>query len=249
MILIIPKIELINGQTNFHVKNIDNKNEMNFCFDPINLLKVLRKENSKTLHLSDSDSLYGADNARNIEIIKLIENCIDIPLELEANFINFDSCSDIFKAGIYRLFLSDIFFENKQLLIELLAKYKSSRISLSFNYEDGSILSSSSRNKIDLENLLKELSEMGIHRILIKFEDKYEPKLLEILDGFDNLFVNYGINLTISCDLYDHNKLITLNKHQLKKIDSLIMGKPFYENSFSCQKIWRLIESELEKSN
>lgn len=249
MILIIPKIELINGQTNFHVKNLDSDSEMKFCLDPINLLKVLRKENSKTLHLSDFDSLCNKDNSKNIETIRFIENCIDIPLELEANFSDFDTCSDIFKTGIYRLFLSDIFFDNKELLNRLLIKYKNSRISLSFNYNNDTLFSNSSKNKIDLESLLKELSEIGIHRILIKFDDKYEPHILEILDNFDELFLKYGINLTISCDIYDYKKLISLNKYQSKKIDSIIMGKPFYKNSFSCQKIWRLIESELENSN
>jgi phosphoribosylformimino-5-aminoimidazole carboxamide ribonucleotide (ProFAR) isomerase len=29
-------------------------------------------------------------------------------------------------------------------------------------------------------------------------------------------------------------------------IDSVIIGKPLYENSFSCQKIWRLIESDID---
>lgn len=249
MILIIPKIELINGQTNFHVKNIIDNNEMGFCSDPINLLKVLRKENSKTLHLSDFDSLNNQDTSRNFEIIKLIENCIDIPLELEANFLDFETCSKMFKNGIYRLFLSDIFFEDCDLLNQLLLKYKNSRVSLSFDYDDDFVLSNSAKHKTDLESLLQELSGIGMHRILIKFDEKYEPKILNILNNYDDIFVKYNINLTISCDIYDYKKLIELNKYPLKKIDSLIMGKPFYENSFSCQKIWRLIESELEKSN
>ncbi|HRP02744.1 MAG TPA: HisA/HisF-related TIM barrel protein [Candidatus Kapabacteria bacterium] len=249
MILIIPKIELINGQTYFLVQDYNNQGELSYCHDPIKLLKVLRKENSKTLLISDMDSINGNDNTLNLKLIQLVGNCIDIPLELEANYLDITQCDFIFNAGIYRLLLSDIYFENIELFQVILNKYKSSRISLSFNYEDGMICTNSKKYHINFDELLQELDHYQLHRILLKFDSNYADSLFPILDDLSLKLSKYNIRLTIACDVFDYKKLIELNKYKDKKIDSIVMGKPIYENSFSCQKIWRIIESDLENTD
>lgn len=246
MILVIPKIELTCGRTNLHILDANNTNIFNFCEEPNKLLKILRKENAKTLYISDLDSLQNQLQNENLNRIISLKNLIDIPLELETNIEDPLIIRKLLDNGIYRLFLSDILFTQKEALIELIRDYRKSRISFAFNYEKYVMKTLSGKNHIELHNLLKTLKKLGTNRLVLNFREEYINNIFEILNEFNNIFVDYQIRLTISADLENFEKLIKLNNYKSKNIDSIIIGRPFYENKFPCQKIWRLIEYQLE---
>lgn len=247
MILVIPKIILKCGESELLINSEDTK-FLSICKDPIKLLTLLRKENAKTLLISDKESLCNENNLLNINTILYFQNCIDIPIEFETNILDKDDCCLLLENGIYRLFLSDIIYVNFDSFIELINIYKNSRIGISLIYHDNYFYTYN-ESKYSLEDLINLMKTSTCKRILLKLNENDNDKFFEILDKFGDIFKQNNLSITINYDIDDYKQLIKLNDYVKNGFDSIVIGKPFYENKFSCQKIWRTIESELEILN
>jgi phosphoribosylformimino-5-aminoimidazole carboxamide ribotide isomerase len=55
-----------------------------------------------------------------------------------------------------------------------------------------------------------------------------------------------GMKITINGCVSNSAQLLDMKKLSGSGIDSVIIGDALYMNSFPCQKIWRMIEAELE---
>jgi len=249
MILVIPKIELRGGESNLVICGENDVNFNSFCKDPVNLLQLMRKENAKTLHISDYDSLNGQDHLLNLNSVLYFQDCIDIPIEYESNIISYEIAKLLLDNGIYRIFVSDVLFIDAQIIGNLITQYRSSRIAVSFNYDGNQFTSVSGNFHRQLDELLESILAVNCCRILIKIDDNDKDNITQLLDKLGHKFRDKKIHVTIGCDVDSFQILIDLDKYVNNYFDSIIIGKPLYENKFSCQKIWRKIEAKLENLN
>ena len=75
--------------------------------DPIEMAKLWRKENAKSLHVTDVD---GAIEGRlvNFDVIERMAKTVDIPIELGGGLRSFDEVKRAFDAGMYRVVLGTL---------------------------------------------------------------------------------------------------------------------------------------------
>lgn len=233
MILIIPSIELKNGICCQKINEIGSGLEVfqNLSENPSRFIKLLRRENAKSVCLIDSDSFDNSNNYDNWEVIEQIKLNTDIPIQLNYNFRSID---DLYKAkqiGISRIIISFQFFlENVNEIIEFGNKFGFSCISIKLMFS----------NVSEFENILKIISKNSIIRIVLT------PYNIIDLEFLSNMISKYKIKITLQDNITSSKELINLNKSNFPNIDSLILGEALYQNVFPCQAIWREIEEILE---
>ena len=96
MILIIPAVEIKGGKC---VQMVQGTEGFVYSDDPIDMAKLWRKENAKSLHVTDVD---GAIEGRlvNFEVIRQMVKTVDIPIELGGGLRTFDEVKKALDIGI-----------------------------------------------------------------------------------------------------------------------------------------------------
>lgn len=240
--LIIPSLDIKNGKV---VEKINYDKQFDFYYNelsehPLELCKLLRSENAKTLHINDID---GTIESPNFIIIQEILNNLDIPITLSSKSGKLEECKLYLENPFLRVALCQFVIENHKIVKELIQEYSSSRIIFYALAKDEDLILWGNESGMRLEEYFKILKEVGATRLIYGNIDW----------NFENATPNYDIPAKIS---QETNLKITLydgvnNYQQLNKvaklepfgIDSIIISKPLYKNNFPCQEIWRLAET------
>ncbi|MBI5325191.1 MAG: hypothetical protein HZB41_07975 [Ignavibacteriae bacterium] len=182
MLLVIPAMALHHGKCTFFVKGETGTEETYFQYSdqPDKLCKLWRRENAKTIHITDLDVLFGGKNESNLEQILSLSKAVDIPIQLLTEFKSVDECINVLNSGIYRVILFDLAYRNPDAVKELMWQFTPSRIAFLVNCLDGKIRFWNSEfviSDIDYVNYLKDL---GATRIIVRDEAHFDS-----LEGID----------------------------------------------------------------
>src|ERR1041385_7337321 len=95
MLLVIPAIEIKDGKC---VQMVQGHEGFVYSDHPVEMAKLWRKENAKSLHVTDVD---GAREGRlvNFETIELMVKTVDIPIELGGGFRSLDEVKKALDLG------------------------------------------------------------------------------------------------------------------------------------------------------
>ncbi len=236
MFLVIPEIELEGGKCKFCIQGELNTAEIykEFSQQPHKLAQLWRRENAKSIYIKDSDSFNEIYINQN-ELIE-IANSVDIPVQLHYKFRSKDECDYYLVNNIYRLVLDFNQNNSFELSQYILDKFYHSKISLYYQIISDELLELN-------QDLLKFIS-IGIKRLII--DDINIGSYKNILNTISNFAMNNEVKITIYHSVDKSEDLWKLQEYRARNIDSVIINKPLYENAFPCQRIWRLIEAELE---
>ncbi|OGU16196.1 MAG: hypothetical protein A2X61_13020 [Ignavibacteria bacterium GWB2_35_12] len=248
MLLVIPSLALHNGKCTFFVKGEEGTEQtyIKYSGQPDMLCKLWRRENAKTIHITDLDVLFGGQNESNLEQILSLAKSVDIPIQILSEFKSTDECRRILDSGIYRVIMFELAYRNPDGVRELLNDYTPSRIAFLVNSLDGKIRFWNSEFNISDTDYVNCLKDLGATRIIIRDEARFDS-----LEGVDiNLLKRISdpdkLKITVFGMVNTPQQLWQLQDYEELGIDSVIIGKPLYQNAFPCQKIWRMAEAELE---
>jgi phosphoribosylformimino-5-aminoimidazole carboxamide ribotide isomerase len=245
--LIIPSIEFENGICSQCISGEPGTEDLysNLQKSPEDLIKLLRKENFKALHLIDRDSLLNSKPI-NFEFIKKITDAIDIPVELHAGFSSIDDCKRAIDSGLYRLIISNKLLERIKICKEMVKEFSASRICFAVIVKEGKLYDKDLADSITADKLLTNIIETGAKRVLFgTYESVFGNTYLNVED-YEMYFANKNLKYTLYGGILTPKQLWDLSRGNNLNIDSVIIGNALFNNSFPCQKIWRIIEAELE---
>ncbi len=116
--LIIPSFELENGICSWCIQGEPGTEELyeNLQRRPDELIKLLRRENFKALHILDKDSLIHGKEI-DFNLIRKITDAGRYSRGTSCRFQIIDDCKTAIEAGLYRLIIS-----NEMLLILIFVK-------------------------------------------------------------------------------------------------------------------------------
>lgn len=233
MILVIPSIDLKDGKCCSCISGETGTEDFYESISelPERLVALLRRENSKALHFNDFDSFENGCN--NSDLLIQLSYITDIPFQLYTCIKHYEACHHLLNKGIYRLILSPELFDNEVEIEKLIDKFTASRIVF---YYDSNILNT--------DILFQKALKTGLKRVY--FVNNSED-INESINSADSLFGGKGIRVTLGSFTGGPKELWQLNSQSPILIDSVAIGRPLFENSFPCQKIWRLAEAKLEK--
>jgi phosphoribosylformimino-5-aminoimidazole carboxamide ribotide isomerase len=236
MVLIIPTISISHGVCGTQIATLAHETHRAggeiYSQDPVERARLLRKENSKMIHLQflDRDPWHPA----NLEIIARMRHAVDIPFGLSLADLPWSiaDCKALFAAGIYRLFLpldtpEEVFFNYCE-------AYTIRKIvpTVDLTFDFATKLPMYEAHKI--ERIAVDISP----RDTLETGGIEWDKLREI----SRIAKHHKIKLTGLHGVRGYPEL-THFQDLHGGFDSLVLCRALNENRFPCQLIWREMEA------
>ena len=245
-LLVIPSIDIHNRKTVRVVKGIPELDCKEYGDDPVEMAMIWRAENAKMLHVVDFDGAFDHSH-KNHDIIKEICESIIIPIEFAGGIRSVEDAEAIFDLGVYRIAINTMALENRSEFIKLFEKFGPTKIVLSIDILDNKLVTRGRQRKSDMNYFyfVKEIAEIGIDRVIVTDVSRNGVMQGPNINLSKSIAEHCSIKVTHSGGLRNKDELFDLQNLIPIGVDSVIIGRAFYENRFPCQKLWRVAESGL----
>jgi len=241
MLLIIPAIEIKGGRCVQMVQGVEG---YSYSDDPVEMARLWRKENAKSLHVTDIDgALQGY--LVNKEVLKRMVSTVDIPIELGGGLRSFDSVKEAFELGMYRVLVGTMVIENPDEAKRVIDTYGPSKVVLGIDARDGIVATHGWAESSGLTALTVALNAkaLGFRRIVytdIRLDGTLRGVNLNVLR---ELATKAGMRVTSAGGISGLEDLLKVQELEQVGVDSVVIGRALYENKFSCQGVWRRCEA------
>lgn len=248
MILLIPSIDLSNGHCARCIMGEPGTENMYSLISdhPFELARLWRRENAKTLHITDLDSMEGRDNSHNRNTILEIIKSVDIPVQLLSNFHTTDECWYWLEHGIYRVIVNELIYTDPDGIKALIQEFTPSKIVVGIRAKNGQVVFPTLKKQVSDTEYALYAKELGIKRLVytdISWEGSLAGPDFEMLR---RIAKESGLRVTEAGGIASPEQLWKVQELQKDGVDSAIVGRALYENRFPCQQIWRQVEAQLE---
>jgi phosphoribosylformimino-5-aminoimidazole carboxamide ribotide isomerase len=245
-LLVIPSIDIHNQKTVRVVQGIPELDCKEYGDDPVEMAMIWRAENAKMLHVVDFDGAFD-HSKKNYDIIKNLCSSVIIPIEFTGGVRSIDDAESVFDLGVYRIAINTMALENRSEFIKLFEKFGPTKIVLSIDVLDGELITRGRQKKSGLNYLTytKEIAEIGIDRCIVTDVSRNGMMVGPNIQLSREIAEHSKIKVTHSGGVRNKDELLDLQQLLPIGIDSVIIGRAFYENRFPCQKLWRVAESGL----
>jgi phosphoribosylformimino-5-aminoimidazole carboxamide ribotide isomerase len=212
--------------------------------DPVEMAKLWRTENAKSLHVTDLD---GAREGRlvNADTVRRMVQSVDIPIELGGGLRTFDDVRWAFETGVYRVLISTMIIENPEVTGRLIAEYGASRVVLAIYAINGIVVTHGGASSTGLTALSVALNAkaLGFRRLVYADIDTTDTPARVNLEVLRDLGEKTGMRVTAAGGISGLEDLLKIQELEQHGIDSVVIGRALYENKFSCQAMWRKCEA------
>jgi phosphoribosylformimino-5-aminoimidazole carboxamide ribotide isomerase len=241
MLLIIPAIDIKGGRCVQMVQGVEGYSYSN---DPVERARLWRKENAKSLHVTDIDGAIEG-HVVNVEILRRMVDTVDIPIELGGGLRTFDAVKRALEYGVYRVLIGTMLIEKPDEAKRVIDTFGPSKVVLGIDALDGVVATHGWRESSGLTALSVALNAkaLGFRRIVytdIRLDGMLRGLNLRILR---ELAEKTGMRVTCAGGISGLDDLLKLQELEKVGVDSAVIGRALYENKFSCQGIWRMCEA------
>lgn len=241
MLLIIPAIEIKGGRCVQMVQGVEG---YSYSDDPVEMARLWRMENAKSLHVTDIDGALSGKLV-NTEVIKRMVSTVDIPVELGGGLRTFDDVAAAFDIGVYRVLVGTMVIENPDEAAKVIKTFGPSKVVLGIDAMDGIVQTRGWVRTSGLTALTVALNAkaLGFRRVVytdIRLDGTLRGVNLKVLR---DLAEKTGLRVTASGGIAGLDDLLKVQELEHYGVDSAVIGRALYENKFSCQGIWRRCEA------
>jgi phosphoribosylformimino-5-aminoimidazole carboxamide ribotide isomerase len=244
MTLIIPAIDIKNGKCVQRVQGEPGAENI-YSDDPVQAAILWRGENFKALHVSVLDETF--DEKVNSQLaIKQMVVAVDIPIVVSASVIANNQVKELLDLGVYRVVVSSTAAQHFLSFKRLVDDFGPRRIVVAIDATN-SRLRADGLPDDDVSRVVSvamDLKNFGIQRILYVVSDDVpipDPNFYAAKE----IAIRSGLRVTVSGGIAGARDLWRMQELETCGVDSAIIRKALYENSFPCQKVWRLNEKWL----
>lgn len=217
-----------------------------YTVDPAQMAVIWRGENAKTLHVIDVDGVEQGI-VPNRDIIKRMVEAVDIPIQVGGGLRDYETAKDLFDIGVYRVVLGTAAVENPGLVERLIKEFGARKLAIYIESKNGSVWIKGGREKTSLTpiDLALQMIRIGVCRLVYSEIDPEGTEKYLNYDSLRELATTTGIRVTAEGGVRNYQDLIRLQELEKYGVDSVIVGRPLYENRFACQQLWRTNEAQL----
>jgi phosphoribosylformimino-5-aminoimidazole carboxamide ribotide isomerase len=242
--LVIPAIEIKDCRCVRTVATEALSGEQVYSDNPAEMAMLWRKENAKTIHVTDYDGLY-AGHMDNMEAIASVAARVEIPVQLVARFESTDECRQWLGSGIYRLVIHDLIQRDPEGVRALVSEFGPSRICAGAITQQGRIATTWREvESVDAVDFARAARELGMNRLFFSDRDHEGELRGPNTKELRRIATGASLHITAAGGVASVEHLWLLQEMEPLGIDSVVIGRAFYENRFPCQQLWRDIELE-----
>lgn len=208
-----------------------------YGYDPSEMAKKWEDKGSQFIHIVSLNGARGEGNM-NDESIKKILRTINIPIQIGGGIREEKRVKELLDLGVNRVILGSMAVKNKELLKELVKKYKE-KIVVSIDAKNGKVATEGWEevSSVDSLQLCKELEEIGVKTIVYTDISK---------DGMmigPNFHIYEKLSKETNLDIIASGGVTTID--DVKKLNSMnlygaIIGKALYENKIELKEVLSL---------
>jgi len=243
--LVIPVIDIKDGKCVRIIQGLSDKTEY-YTESPLKMAKLLRKENFKSIHITDLDGAVLGD-MKNLDLIKEIAHSVDIPIQLGGGIRDFQTAKKVIdELGIYRIVIGTAALTDPAFIRKIIDEFSPSKIAICIDEKLNNVVIDGWVNYADITPLefAKQMESIGIKRIIYQDVTRvgnlcgpHIARLIEIAE-------NTRLKITAAGGISNYTDLKKILEIEHLGIDSVMISRALYENQFPCQRIWREIESQ-----
>ncbi|NTU97916.1 MAG: 1-(5-phosphoribosyl)-5-[(5-phosphoribosylamino)methylideneamino]imidazole-4-carboxamide isomerase, partial [Chlorobiaceae bacterium] len=217
----------------------DFSQEKIYLDNPRDMAIIWRKQNAKMLHIVDLDAALTGEMV-NFEKIREIVEELDIPVQVGGGIRTADAVKRYLDIGVGRVVIGSAAVTDPNLVAEVLKSYRPSQIVVGIDAENGipKIKGWTESSGMKDFELALRMKEMGVERIV--YTDISKDGMLQGI-GYESTrkFAEKArMKVTASGGVTNVGDLVKLDSLKHLGVDSVIIGKAFYECNFPCQKLW-----------
>ncbi len=209
--------------------------------EPFDMALKWKNEGASFLHIVDLDGARSEEIINKKSIEKIAKN-IGLPIQVGGGIRSEEKIKSFIDMGVERVIIGTIAVENKELLKELVSKYKEKLI-VSIDAKDGKVALRGWEviSEVDSIDLCKELEEIGIKTIV--YTDISKDGMLEgpNFDIYKILSQKTSLNIIASGGISSINDLKKLKDMNLY---GAIVGKALYDNKIELKEVLKCLQGE-----
>lgn len=172
----------------------------------------------------------------NDETLAKVAKVIDVPIQVGGGIRDEKRVKELLDLGINRVIVGTMAIENKELLKELIEKYKAEKIVVSIDAKNGKVATHGWEKVSDIDSvdLCKELEQIGVKTIV--YTDISKDGMLEgpNFDIYKELSQKTSLDIIASggvTSIDDVKRLLDMNMY------GAIIGKALYDNRIDLKEV------------
>ncbi|WP_343001986.1 1-(5-phosphoribosyl)-5-[(5-phosphoribosylamino)methylideneamino]imidazole-4-carboxamide isomerase [Intestinibacter bartlettii] len=172
----------------------------------------------------------------NDETLAKVAKSVDIPIQVGGGIRDEKRVKELLDLGINRVIVGTMAIENKELLKELIEKYKADKIVVSIDAKNGKVATHGWEKVSDIDSvdLCKELEQIGVKTIV--YTDISKDGMLEgpNFDIYKELSQKTSLDIIASggvTSIDDVKRLLDMNMY------GAIIGKALYDNRIDLKEV------------
>ena len=172
----------------------------------------------------------------NDETLAKVAKSVDVPIQVGGGIRDEKRVKELLDLGINRVIVGTMAIENKELLKELIEKYKAEKIVVSIDAKNGKVATHGWEKVSDIDSvdLCKELEQIGVKTIV--YTDISKDGMLEgpNFDIYKELSQKTSLDLIASggvTSIDDVKRLLDMNMY------GAIIGKALYDNRIDLKEV------------
>ena len=241
--LVIPVIDIRDGKC---ARVFEGHNQLSdyYCESPLKVARLFRKENFKTIHITDLDGAINGE-LRNYAIIKEIVDTVGVPIQLGGGVRNFDNAKRLIEdLGIYRLVLGTAGITNPKLVEKILETYSASKLVIGIDEKLNDVVKNGwlEYSGITPLEFAKKVDAMGVERVIYQDVTRVGNLSGPHIERLKEIGENTNLKITAAGGIGNYKHLKELQELKDYGVDSVMISRGIYENCFPCQNIWRDVE-------
>jgi phosphoribosylformimino-5-aminoimidazole carboxamide ribotide isomerase len=241
MLLIIPAMEIREGRCVRTAQGVDG---FGYPVDPVQVAKLWRTENAKSLHVTDLDGVREGRVVNGDIIRRLVQN-VDIPIILGGGLVTLEAVRWAFDTGVYRALISAMLVDNPDELKRVIEEFGATKVVLGIYAVDGVFVRRGTMSSSGLTALSAALNAkaLGFRRVVYTDIDAEGNPARVNLKILREIGEKTGMRVTAAGGVTGLEDLLKIQELERYGIDSVVIGRALYENRFSCQATWRRSEA------
>jgi phosphoribosylformimino-5-aminoimidazole carboxamide ribotide isomerase len=241
--IILPAIDLRDGRC---VRLTQGRKDSTKVYDgdPVDVAKAFAASGAEMLHVVDLDGAFAEPNSANRLVLREIIQAVDIPIQFGGGLRRSQDVEQIIELGVTRVVIGTVAVESPDTLTELVRRFGPSHIAVGIDAQKGRVVTHGweQTESISALTLASTVAEIGVQRII--YTDVARDGMLHGPNIEQTcLIAGAGVKVTASGGVSSLQDLKDLQAVSHLGIDSVIVGKAFYERRFTLEEALKYLST------